>query len=137
MVQEVVRANHLVDFNVAAAARRNITREDLNLSLMPQGQFEEIANEEGTLRQHTEVTEEHRSVSGRTGMANLDPFFDGDDALKDKADSLRVNLKNLKGMAWWALEILPTMYECQDKDGRWWMQLRQVIPPVFRTLRLR
>jgi len=109
MVREAVKAQCGIAFDETMTAQWNIPKEDLELSSMA-----------------------HRpsGATVRGGPMSQQEVFNIDDARKDKVDELNLNLKNLKGLAWWVLEISPTVYEWQDEDGRWWKRIRRVFLPA-------
>jgi hypothetical protein len=134
MVREVVKADCDVKFDETAAKKWNIPKEDLKLSP------KRAASRLQQVVINTGDSEKHPSASGTADLHTSDApaveqqFFDPDDAQRQKRDKLCFGLRNLRCIVWWALEMSPTFYEWQDKDGHWWKQLRRAIPPSLSHL---
>jgi hypothetical protein len=130
MVREVLKADCGVKFDETAAKKWNIPKEDLKLpSKRATSRLQQVVVNTGD-------SEEHHSAS-RTAYLHMSDasavkqFFNNDDAQKKKRDKLRFNWRNRRCIVWWILELTPTFYEWQDKDGHWWKQIRRAIPPSF------
>ena len=135
MVREAVKAQCGIAFDETMTARWNIPKEDLELSSMARRPSGATVRGGPTSQRHVNSGEEHHSAHGvvTSRVSDASAFqqvFDTADALQDKVDELSLNLKNLKGLAWWVLEISPTVYEWQDEDGRWWKRIRRVFLPA-------